>query len=199
MICSWATIDTGVHRFHHRDMRKLIWIVPLAFFFLNPALACGPAEPQFQYGAAEMRAAVEGDWSFTITPDGGTATQVTLHIDEAATAPDAGVARAPVRGLLRAAYACGTRTLVKSAGACGDASQMPLALSFVSGDTSLGGGPLSGRLFVDGLIFTTMSAGTLSLTIGPYDVESTIGPDGTLGDPHLGPGGTSGTLVMSRL
>ena len=53
-------------------MRKLIWIVPLAFFFLNPAIACGPAEPQFQYGAVEMRAAVEGDWSFTITPDGGT-------------------------------------------------------------------------------------------------------------------------------
>jgi len=45
----------------HRDMPKLMWIVPLAFFFLNPAVACGPAEPQFQYGASEMRAAVEGD------------------------------------------------------------------------------------------------------------------------------------------
>ena len=104
-------------------MPKLIWIVPLAFFFLNPAVACGPAEPEFQYGAAEMRAAVEGDWSFTITPDGGTATQVTLHVDQAATAADAGVARAPGRSLLRAAYACGTRTLVKSAGACIDASR----------------------------------------------------------------------------
>jgi hypothetical protein len=168
----------------------------VAVFFLNPALGCGPAEPQFQYGAAEMRAAVEGDWSFTITPAGGTATQVTLHIDEATTAPDAGVARAPGRGLVRAAYACGTRTLVKSAGACIDFTDMPLALTFVSGDATLGGGPLSGRLFVDGLIFTT---GSLSLTIGPYDVESMIGPDGTLGAPYLGSGGTSGTLVVSRL
>jgi hypothetical protein len=180
-------------------MRKLIWIVPLAFFFLNPAIACGPAEPQFQYGAAEMRAAVEGDWSFTITPDGGTATQVTLHVDEATTAADAGVARAPGRGLLRAAYACGTRTLVKSAGACIDVTQMPLSLTFVSGDATLGGGHLSGMLTVQGLIFTAVAAGALSLTIGPYDIESMIGPDGTLGDPHLGPGGTTGTLVVSRL
>ena len=30
-----------------------------AFFFLNPGLACGPAEAEFQYGATEMRAAIE--------------------------------------------------------------------------------------------------------------------------------------------
>ena len=179
-------------------MPKLAWIVPLGFFFLNPAVACGPAEPEFQYGAAEMRAAVEGDWSFTITPAGGAATQVTLHIDEAATAGDAGVAREPGRGVLRAAYACGTRTLVKGAGACIDATQMPLALTFVSGDATLGGGRFSGRFLVDGLIFNSVAAGTLSLTIGPYDIESTLGPDGTPGDPDLGPGGTSGTLLVSR-
>jgi hypothetical protein len=180
-------------------MPKLIWIVPLAFFFLNPAVACGPAEPEFQYGAAEMRAAVEGDWSFTFTPNGGTATQVTLHIEQAATAGDAGVARAPKRGLLRAAYACGTRTLVKSAGACIDVTQMPLALTFVSGDATLGGSHLFGMLTVNSLIYTSVAAGVLSLTIGPYDIESMLGPDGTLGDPHLGPGGTTGTLVVSRL
>lgn len=176
-------------------MPKLIWIIPLAFFFLNPAIGCSPPEPNFQYGAAEMRAAVQGDWSFTITPAGATATQVTLHIDQAATGSDAGVARAPGRGVLRAAHACGTRTLVKSAGACIDDTVMPLALTFVSGDATLGGGPLSGRLFVNGLIFTT---GDLSLTVGPYDIESMVGADGTLGDPHLGPGGTAGTLVVSR-
>jgi hypothetical protein len=48
-------------------MRKLLWAVPIAAFFLNPGLACTD-EPEFQYGAAEMRAAVEGDWSFTIGP-----------------------------------------------------------------------------------------------------------------------------------
>ena len=66
-------------------MRRLIWLIPLAAFFLNPSFACTD-EPQFQYGAEEMRAAVAGDWSVTITPDGGTATQVTVHIDQSATA-----------------------------------------------------------------------------------------------------------------
>ena len=61
-------------------MRNLLWLVPVAAFFLNPSLACSD-EPAFQYGAAEMRAAVEGDWSLTITPDGGTAMQVTVHVE----------------------------------------------------------------------------------------------------------------------
>ena len=52
---------------------------------------------------------------------------------------------------------------------------------------------------MDGLIFNTVAAGDLSFTIGQYDVESTLGPDGTVGAPHLGPGGTTGTLVVSRL
>ena len=52
-------------------MRSLLWVVPIAFFFLNPNLGCvGPDEPQFQYGAAEMRAAIAGTWSFSITPNG---------------------------------------------------------------------------------------------------------------------------------
>ena len=98
-------------------MRNLFWFVPIAVFLLNPSFACSGDEPTFQYGAAEMRAAVEGDWSFAITPTGGTATQVTVHIDQAA-APATAAARASGVALVRAAHACGTRTLVKSAGAC---------------------------------------------------------------------------------
>src|SRR4051795_12742072 len=98
-------------------MRKLMWLGPIGPFFLTPTLACSD-EPQFQYGAAEMRAAVEGDWSLTITPDGGTAMQVTVHVEEAPTALGPTAARWPSRGFVRAAHACGTRTLVKSAGAC---------------------------------------------------------------------------------
>ena len=79
-------------------MRNLWWVLPIAFFFLNPNLACGTDEPQFQYGAAEMQAAIAGTWSFTITPTGGTATEVTVQIDEADTAPGA-TAQAPRRSL----------------------------------------------------------------------------------------------------
>jgi len=43
--------------------RSVMWIVPIAFFFLNPNVGCGSDEPAFQFGAPEMLAAVEGNWS----------------------------------------------------------------------------------------------------------------------------------------
>ena len=172
-------------------MRKLLWVVPVAAFFLNPGLACTD-EPEFQYGAAEMRAAVEGDWSFTITPDGGDATQVTVHVDQAATAP----AMAARAALVRAAQACGTRTLVKGAGACSDQSAMPLAVSYLSGDTAFSSATLSGMFTVWGLAF---GSGDLDLRIGPYQILSRVSRDGTLADTRLGPLGAAGTLTASRL
>ena len=141
-----------------------------------------------------MRAAVEGDWSFTITPSGAAATQVTVHVEQAATAPGA-TARAPGRAFVRAAYACGGRTLVKSAGACIDVSEMPLTVSYVSGDASFSAAAMSGTFRVYGLAF---ASGDLELMIGPYQILSQVSADGTLGDPHLGPLGTVGTLTVSR-
>ena len=165
-------------------MRKLLWVVPVAAFFLNPGLACTD-EPEFQYGAAEMRAAVEGDWSFTITPDGGDATQVTVHIEQAATAPATGGAGSR-RALVRAAHACGTRTLVKGAGACSDSSQMPLAVSYVSGDATFTSATLSGMFTVHGLAF---GWGDLDLRIGPYQVLSRVSADGRSPTRASGPSG----------
>ena len=170
--------------------RNLWWVVPIAVFFLNPSFACSD-EPEFQYGAAEMRAAVEGDWSFTITPDGGDATQVAVHVDQAATAPST-AARA---ALVRAAHACGTRTLVKGAGACIDISQMPLAVSYVSGDTAFSSATLSGMFTVSGLVF---GSGDLDLRIGPYQILSRVSTDGSLADTRLGPLGAPGTLIAAR-
>ena len=78
---------------HNRLMRNLLWLFPVAVFFLNPNLGCvGPDEPQFQYGAAEMEAAIAGNWTFTITPNGAAASAVTLHLDEADSVPG------PLRG-----------------------------------------------------------------------------------------------------
>ncbi len=177
-------------------MRRLIWLIPLAAFFLNPSFACTD-EPQFQYGAEEMRAAVEGDWSFTITPDGGTATQITVHLAQSATAPAATASRAPSPGVLRAAYACGTRTLVKAAGACIDTSQMPLDVTYVSG-ASFTSGTLSGEFTVWGLTF---GVGDLNLVLGPYRVTARVNADGSLGAANLvptGPGSVTGTVTVSR-
>ncbi len=178
-------------------MRKLIWLIPLAAFFLNPSFACTD-EPQFQYGAEEMRAAVAGDWSVTITPDGGTATQVTVHVDQSATAPGAGASRAPAPGVLRAAYACGTRTLVKPAGACIDISQMPLDVTYVSGDASFATAALSGEFTVFSLTF---EVGDLTMTLGPYRITTQVSADGTPGAANIvpsGPGGVTGTVTVSH-
>jgi hypothetical protein len=161
-------------------MRNLLWLVPLAAFFLNPNLACSD-EPQFQYGAPEMRAAVEGDWSLTITPAGGTAMQVTVHIQQSATALTATAARPPGHRLVREAQACGTRTLVKSAGACIDSTEMPLAVTYASGDSTFQSAQMSGQFLVNGLVF---AMGDLYLTIGAYQLLVQVNADGTIG--HAG-------------
>lgn len=177
-------------------MRNLLWFLPVAAFLLNPSFACSDGdEPTFQFGAAEMRAAVEGDWSFAIKPTGGTATQVTVHIDQAA-APATAAARAAGVALVRAAHACGTRTLVKSAGACIDITEMPLAVTYVSGDAAFATATLSGVFKVFGLTF---GPGDLELMVGPYQILAHLNADGTLADPHLGPGGTTGELMVTRL
>jgi hypothetical protein len=175
-------------------MRNLFWLVPIAFFFVNPGFGCGTDAPQFQYGAAEMQAAIAGTWTFNITPPGGAATEVTVQIDEADTAPGA-TAQASERSLIRAAHACGSRTLVKSAGACTDSSSMPLAVTFVSGDPSLMSAPLSGAFIVQGTIF---QSGMLELTVGPYSIMASVSSDGTVTNPFVTGQAGTGTVVVTR-
>jgi hypothetical protein len=178
-------------------MRRLAWIVPIACFLLDPSVACGPAEPQYQYGAAEMRAAVEGNWSFAITPEGGT-TPIQLTVKIAQAAPGA-QARASGRAFVRAAHACGSRTLVRSAGACLDTSVMPLAVTFVSGDPSFSTAMLSGDFEVNGTVFDSGAVSALELRLGAYVFRSGVAPDGALDDPHIGPGlsgPAAGTLTI---
>jgi hypothetical protein len=178
-------------------MRNLLWLVPVAFFFLNPNVGCAsPDEPQFQYGAAEMVAAIAGTWTFTITPNGGTATPVTVQLDEADNVPGA-TAQASGRSLIRAAHACGSRTLVKSAGACTDFTSMPLAITFVSGDPSLMNAPLSGGFIVSG---TTFQAGQLEVIIGSYQISAVVLPDGTVTNTSLSVTGqgVTGTVTVTR-
>ncbi|HVU51488.1 MAG TPA: hypothetical protein VHL80_12420 [Polyangia bacterium] len=176
-------------------MRRLSWLLPVAFFFLNPGFACGPAEPRYSYDAAEMRAAVEGVWSFTITPQGAANTlQLTVKIEQATAAPGA-QARSSGRSLVRAAQACGSRTLVKSAGACLDSSVMPLAVTFVAGDASFSGAALSGTFIVDGVDFGPFNS-RLALMLGDYSIDAQVAPDGTVLNANVGPGPKLGTLTV---
>src|SRR5262245_19841349 len=125
----------------------------VAAFLLNPAYACSSAEPEYQYGEAELRAAVAGEWSLTVSRSSGTPLELTLHLEQSMQ-PTASLAPAPSDApLLRSAHACGTRTLLASAQACIDASEMPLAVSFVAGEPRFETASLAGNFRVDSLIF----------------------------------------------
>jgi hypothetical protein len=173
-------------------MKSLAWIAAAAFFFVSPGFACGPAEPEFQYGAAEMRAAVEGNWTMTVTPDGEVAHTYSFRlVQQKAQTAAAGKPRA---GLVRAAYACGTRTLVASASACVDVTEMPLAVVDVQYATN---SPPTATLEVPGLVF---ALGWLSLSIDGHAVSADLLPDGTVQSPTLTPNGQpSGTVTLRRL
>jgi hypothetical protein len=177
-------------------MRRLSWLLAVAFFFLNPGFACGPAEPQFNYSAADMLAAVEGTWSFTIMPEGAAnSVQVTVKVEQAAMAPGA-QARAPARFVLvRTADACGVRTLVKSAGACVDLSEMPLTVTYLTGDSSFANAPLSGTFLVNGTDFAPANT-DLELVLGGYHVHAQVFPDGTILNAGITPMDARGTLTV---
>jgi hypothetical protein len=176
-------------------MRRLLWVLPLALFFLNPSLACGPPEPQFSYGAGEMRAAVEGSWSFSIAPDDGSAIQMaTVRLQQSTRAAPTleTMARAPA--LVRAAYACGERTLVRSAGACVDISTMPLDVTVLASDPVLPAVTSFGTFRVEGLDFFV---GELELMVGPYQILMEVAADGSFLNARVGPNGAAGYLNVA--
>ncbi|HXJ23396.1 MAG TPA: hypothetical protein VMT03_24495 [Polyangia bacterium] len=171
--------------------RRFLWVVPIALFFLNPGFACS-SETEYQFGAAEMRAAVEGEWTFAITPASGTPVRVQVRVSQAGPAA-ATTASARSIDLVRPAHACGSRTLLAGASACADATDMPLDVSFVDGDALFSGAGLSGKFTVYGLAFTQ---GSLELTLGPYQFLAVVNADGSLLNPQLGPMGDPGTLSV---
>ncbi|HVZ73897.1 MAG TPA: hypothetical protein VHJ20_16070 [Polyangia bacterium] len=175
-------------------MRRLLWAIPIAAFFLNPSLACGPAGPSYEYGAQEMRDAVTGTWSLTFTPDGGTQTRVSFLVEQAS-APEGQTPSAAREGrsLVRAAHACGTRTLVASAAACVDITDMPLEVTFLSGDDTFKTAALSGTFRVVG---TRFFSGDVELVLGPYHVTSQISAFGTLSNTNLSAPGPGGAITV---
>jgi len=174
-------------------IRRLLWLFPIASFFLNPAFAC-TSEDDFQYGAAEMKAAVEGEWTFTITPAGGTPVQAHVELAQSAHAR-ATAARTRSTSLVRSAYACGTRTLIAGAAACLPSTTMPLDVTFIDGDPSLAGASLSGAFSVLALTF---EQGELYLVLGSYQLLVGVNSDGSVTAPQLWPTGTTGAVTVAR-
>ena len=175
-------------------MRNLAWALGLAFFFLNPALACGVADPEYQYGADEMRAAVEGDWNLMIDAE-GKSTAVTLRIEQDTQVRTA-MAPAATQSLVSVAHACGTRTLVRAAGACGDSTEMPLVVTIVAGDPSLVATTGTGTFSVHSLTF---GVGNLYLKVAGHQIEAQVDAQGIASAPRLLSVTDRGTVTIARV
>src|SRR5690242_6504450 len=97
----------------------MLAVFGLTALIVNPFFGCEDDHvPFYSYDAADMRIAIEGRWKLHIAgkPD------VTLTIKQSAKLEQQHAQRAT---LVRSAAACGTRSLVRSAGACLDTSEMP--------------------------------------------------------------------------
>ena len=180
-------------------MRRIAVSLALLAFFLNPGFACSPSdEPEFKYGEAEMKGAVEGTWLLTVRAPDGTLSETTLKIAESSKAQAMLSPTTPSgsyrTGVIRSAAACGTRTFVKSAGACVDMSEMPLDVVAAGGDPRFQAVSSSGDLSISSLIF---SQGTLDLKLGDFSAWFTVAPDGTTSSPSGG--SIDGTTVVSMV
>lgn len=112
----------------------------------------------WQYGEPEMRAAIEGTWELTIADRDGTKKSWKLDIRQSDKAD-----RAERAGIVKSAAACGDRTFVRSAHACGVMSMMPIEITSLEDPTRQ---PFRGRFFVPGPVFTR---GQLDITVGPNE------------------------------
>lgn len=134
--------------------------IGVAALILDPAGAF--SDQGFDYTAKDMKAAIEGTWELTVE---GKTTKFTL--EQASTV----AVHTPDGGLVRSAVACNQRTLVKSAAACIDGSQMPLEVRVVSGPFAL---PAKGTF----MVYAKFDKGTLFLNSDSDWIRAEISPKG---------------------
>jgi hypothetical protein len=184
-------------------VRWLVWSAGSLAFFLNPWLACGidPSD-DFHYGDVEMRAAVVGTWNVAMILTSGEEPSITIGLEQSSAAQalkSAESAGRPTRSLVRSAAACGQRTLIKNAAACVSSSLMPLAGTFVAGDSAYAASPVSGELMVYGLQFVT---GQFSVSLGDsMRITAQLSNDGLASGGILSSmsGQTLGTATLARV
>jgi hypothetical protein len=119
---------------HLTMVRKLVVaVVAVAAFLITPYFLFKQGDEDFQFGAPEMRAAVEGTWRIELSSRQGPSRSITFTIEQAGSPPNA----ARERRWIRTAEACSHRTLVRSAEACLDTTEMELRSIALDGDRSL--------------------------------------------------------------
>jgi hypothetical protein len=157
----------------HMAMKRSIKVMlavtlGLAALVLNPWFGVTSG---YDYGAPEMRAAIEGTWRLTLTPSDGPRREITFRIAQGAEPKQP---HASSHALVRAAAACGTRSLVKNAEACMDLSEMPLEITVLDGGASARD-TIPARFAVTG---TTFRSGWLEAQIADVFVTGSVTPNG---------------------
>jgi hypothetical protein len=176
--------------------KRIILIALLAFFFINPGVGCGPSS--FQFGDAEMRAAVGGRWRISWRGSDGTSSFVVVDILGASAESDSGVDTASRSGarrsLIRSAMACEFRSyMLRAAFACEDATRMDLRVLYIDGDSVYQNGPTDVLFAVYGLDFRV---GYLTLAFGATTADLAIRPDGTVNSAQGTLNGMSSSQVV---
>jgi hypothetical protein len=176
-------------------MHRIAFSLAVLAFLLNPGIACSPSDEdaQFEYGEAEMRAAVEGTWELGLLAGDGTRSTLSLRIVEATEKKDGSALLRPdkLRGLIRSAAACGSQSFVKPAGACISESTMPIEVAYLSGDQRFQNVAMSGLFIIPS---EKLIPGRLELQLGDMRANATVTPQGIASDPFTSaPDGT--TLV----
>jgi hypothetical protein len=149
--------------------RTVITAVALAVLVLNPVFGLLSG---YDFGAPELRAAVEGTWQLTIASPDAPPRTVTFTLAQGAEAPDVHAARA--RSLVRPAAACGRRSLVKAASACRDSTELSLDVTTIA-DGKPQPRPGRGVFVVSG---TRFHSGALRIDVGGVSLEATLTPTG---------------------
>jgi hypothetical protein len=168
-------------------LRILAWPLALAAFILNPSFACTGVDDESM--AADMRAAVEGTWSISIQSATGTET-FSVRLEQASEAVASGSPSSS--RWVRAAAACGNRTLLKEAAACAEVVLMPLSGEVLDGAPTLRTAKVGGRIMTGNGPFTT---GDLRLEIGALKLFGRIDAAGQVSQLSDG----TNAATMSRL
>jgi hypothetical protein len=166
----------------------LLAVFGLTALIVNPFFGCeADHEPFYSYDAADMRIAIEGTWKLRIAGK----PEVTLTIRQSDKVEQPHAMRAT---LVRSAAACGTRSLVRNAGACLDDSEMPLDVE-VAGMTLKQ--PAKGGFLVPGTYF---DVGLLNIKLDELEVYAHISPTGTVESASVSHGmdDIAATLVRVR-
>ncbi len=173
--------------------RKLVVILlGFAALVLNPFAACA-VEPGWRFGANEMRAAIEGTWTITVPARGPDAPAMTYTVSIRQGDGSARSESASASSLVAPAAACGSRSFVRTAGACLDSTEMPLDVQIVTGPVR---GTASGELRIIGRSF---SYGRVELTLGASRLTAVVSPDGDASEAMFFEAGRDRAAELVRL